>query len=111
QLSEQEATITQNPLLQVAEGMFDDGSAPDHHLWMRLHPLMHTFERGFMDMPTHVSTFSLGIARTSGLERLGLAETQSLQIQTSDIGLDHPYQMILRYQLLQCGRKQAALLT
>src|SRR5690606_14840331 len=42
---------------------------------------------------------------------LGLAETQSLQIQTSNIGLDHPYQMILRYQLLQCGRKQAALLT
>ena len=62
QLSEQEATITQNPLLQIAEGMFDDGSAPDHHLWMRLHPLMHAFERGFMDMPTHVSTFSLGAA-------------------------------------------------
>src|SRR5690606_36754409 len=51
------------------------------------------------------------IARTSSLEWFGLAETQSLQIQAGDIGLDHPYQVILRHQLLQCGRKQAALLT
>ena len=62
QLSEQEATITQNPLLQVAEGMFDDGSAPDHHLWMRLHPLMHALECGLMDMPSHVSALGLGAA-------------------------------------------------
>ena len=62
QLTEQKETNTQYLLLQVAEGMFDDGSAPDHHLWMRLHPLMHALECGFMDMPSHVSALGLGAA-------------------------------------------------
>src|SRR5690606_30174990 len=70
QLAEQKSTGAQDPLLQVAEGVFDNGAAPDHHLRLCLHPLPHALERGLIGVPSDMAALGLRALR---LQRTGAA--------------------------------------
>lgn len=59
QLAQQEATVAKQPLLEITEGMLNDGSSANHHFRMRQHPFFHSFERFFMSMPHDITALRL----------------------------------------------------
>ena len=69
-MAHEQAAVAKQPLFEVTEGMLNDGAAPDHHVWMGLHSLLHALKRRFMDMSREITLLGLGAL---GFERTACA--------------------------------------